>query len=69
MKGDQALAGKRQNQKDRLMLEHAAAESESSEHQTLDLSAEIERNTECTLQILEHIRKRRKEPLGQGGQS
>ena len=58
------LAGKRQNEKDRLMLEHAAAESESAEHQTIDLSAEIKQNTETTLKVLEHIQKRRKGTLG-----
>jgi uncharacterized membrane protein len=63
------LAGKRQNEKDRLMLEHAAAESESSEHQTLDLSKEIEQNTETTLKILEHIRKGRKQAGGPPGQA
>jgi uncharacterized membrane protein len=54
------LAGKRQSEKDRLMLEHAAAESEASERQTIDILEEIERNTACTLSILERVRDRRK---------
>ncbi len=52
------LAGKRQAEKDRLMLEHAAAEAEASELQTLDILAEIERNTEATIKILERVRAR-----------
>lgn len=53
------LAGKRQAEKDRLMLEHAAAEAEASERQTLDILDEIEGNTETTIRILERVRARR----------
>jgi uncharacterized membrane protein len=52
------LAGKRQSEKDRLMLEHAAAESEASEKQTIAILEEIERNTACTVSILERVKKR-----------
>lgn len=51
------LAGKRQAEKDRLMLEHAAAEAEESEHRTLDILQETEQNTEITLRILERLRQ------------
>lgn len=51
------LAGKRQAEKDRLMLEHAAAEAEESEHRTLDILQETEQNTEITLRILEGLRQ------------
>lgn len=53
------LAGKRQAEKDRLMLEHAASESENSEKQTLQILEEIERNTACTLEILKRVQARR----------
>ena len=53
------LAGKRQAEKDRLMLEHAAAEAESSERQTLTILDEIEGNTETTIRILERVKARR----------
>jgi uncharacterized membrane protein len=53
------LAGKRQSEKDRLMLEHAAAEAEESEHRTIDILRETEQNTEITLRILESVRKER----------
>jgi uncharacterized membrane protein len=53
------LAGKRQSEKDRLLLEHAAAEAESSEHRTIEILKETEQNTEVTLQILESVRKER----------
>ncbi len=59
------LAGKRQGEKDRLMLEHAASESDVSERRTIAIAQEIERNTESTLKILEHVRARRNE-LTQG---
>jgi uncharacterized membrane protein len=53
------LAGKRQSEKDRLMLEHAAAEAEESEHRTIDILQETEENTEITLRILERVRQAR----------
>jgi uncharacterized membrane protein len=53
------LAGKRQSEKDRLMLEHAAAEAEESEHRTIDILQETEENTEITLRILERVRQSR----------
>ena len=53
------LAGKRQAEKDRLMLEHAAAEAEASERQTLTILDEIEGNTETTIRILERVKARR----------
>jgi uncharacterized membrane protein len=49
------LASNRQNQKDRLTLEHAAAEAERTDSQERDILAEIKRNTELTLQILSHL--------------
>lgn len=57
------LAGKRQGEKDRLMLEHAAAEGDLSERRTIAIAEEIERNTASTLKILEHVRKRRDDSL------
>src|SRR5487761_541606 len=51
------LAGKRQGEKDRPMLEEAEAE----EHRAIQIAQEIERNTASTLKILEHIKKRREE--------
>ena len=62
------LAGKRQAEKDRLMLEHAAAEAEASEHQTVHIAKEIELNTESTLKILAHVRTRRDEASKRGGE-
>ena len=55
------LAGNRQAQKDRLRLEHTAEVAETAERSTLDILAEIERNTEATLRILDHLQKRREE--------
>ena len=55
------LAGKRQSEKDRLMLEHAAAEAEESEHRTIDILQETEANTEITLRILERVRAGRQQ--------
>jgi uncharacterized membrane protein len=60
------LAGKRQGEKDRLMLEHSAAEAEAGEHKTIQIAEEIERNTVSTLKILEHIERRRENSLKQG---
>jgi uncharacterized membrane protein len=56
------LAGNRQAQKDRLMLEHTAEESETSEKTTIEILEEIERNTACTLDVLKRVRAQR---LGQ----
>ena len=51
------LAGNRQAQHDRLRLEHTSEVNERSEKRTLEILEEIERNTACTLKILEHIKK------------
>ena len=53
------LAGNRQAQHDRLRLEHTSEVEEQSEKRTLEILEEIERNTACTLKILEHIKKDR----------
>jgi uncharacterized membrane protein len=53
------LSGNRQAQKDRLRLEHTAEVSESAEKATLEILQEIARNTEATLKVLEHLKKRR----------
>lgn len=56
------LAGKRHAEHDRLRLEHTSEVNERSEKRTLEILKEIESNTECTLKILEHIKKRREQP-------
>jgi uncharacterized membrane protein len=53
------LSGNRQAQKDRLRLEHTAEVSETAEKSTLLILEEIARNTEATLKVLEHLKKRR----------
>jgi len=53
------LSGNRQAQKDRLRLEHTAEVAEMAEKATLEILEEIERNTEATLQVLDHLQKRR----------
>src|SRR5260370_23052373 len=53
------LSGNRQAQKDRLRLEHTAEVAESAEKATLEILSEIERNTEATLQVLDHLKKPR----------
>ena len=53
------LSGNRQAQKDRLRLEHTAEVSESAEKATVQILEEIERNTEATLKVLEHLKNRR----------
>ena len=60
------LSGNRQAQKDRLRLEHTAEVAEMAEKATLQILEEIERNTEATLKVLEHLKKRRdsKSPSG-----
>ena len=55
------LAGNRQAQKDRLRLEHTAEVAETADRSTLDILDEIERNTEATLRILDHLQKRREQ--------
>lgn len=55
------LTGNRQAQKDRLRLEHTADVAETAEKSTLDILDEIERNTEATLRILDHLQKRREQ--------
>jgi uncharacterized membrane protein len=49
------LAGNRQSQKDRLTLEHAAAEAERADQQDQQIMSEIMRNTEITVRILQHF--------------
>ena len=49
------LAGNRQAQKDRLTLEHAAAEAEKADAQNVEILKAIKENTEVTLQILRHV--------------
>src|ERR1700680_3099572 len=60
------LSGNRQAQKDRLRLEHTAEVAESAEKATIQILEEIERNTEDTLKVPEHLKKRRdaKSPTG-----
>ena len=53
------LSGNRQAQKDRLRLEHTAEVAELAEKATLEILEEIERNTEATLQVLDHLKMRR----------
>jgi len=53
------LSGNRQAQKDRLRLEHPAEVAAAAEKATLEILEEIERNTEATLQVLDHLQKRR----------
>jgi len=56
------LAGNRQAQKDRLTLEHAAAEADKADRQNVqilraikDIAEMTEKNTETTLTILKHV--------------
>jgi uncharacterized membrane protein len=49
------LAGNRQAQKDRLTLEHAAAEAEKADAQNVEILLAIQKNTEVTVQILQHV--------------
>jgi uncharacterized membrane protein len=63
------LSGNRQAQKDRLRLEHTAEVSEVAEKATLEILSEIERNTEATLKVLEHLKKRRESKSPSGAQS
>jgi len=49
------LAGNRQSQKDRLTLEHAAAEAERCDAQDRRILEEIKHNTEITLRIMRRV--------------
>src|SRR5215472_7069813 len=49
------LAGNRQSQKDRLTLEHAAAEAERADQQDKQILSKVTRNTEITVRILQHF--------------
>jgi len=49
------LAGNRQAQKDRLTLEHAAAEGEKADAQNVEILLAIKQNTEVTVKILQHV--------------
>jgi uncharacterized membrane protein len=51
------LAGNRQAQKDRLTLEHAASEAERANEQDRQILAEIQRNTEITVSILQRLER------------
>jgi len=58
------LAGNRQSQKDRLTLEHAAQEADKADRQNVEILEAIkgvteltEKNTEVTIQILQHVEK------------
>ncbi len=57
------LAGNRQAQKDRLTLEHAADEAQQTEERTLTILDEIRRNTEITVQILQHLEAGQREVM------
>jgi uncharacterized membrane protein len=63
------LSGNRQAQKDRLRLEHTAEVAEVAEKATVEILKEIERNTKATLQVLEHLKKRRDSKSPSGAQS
>ena len=49
------LAGNRQSQKDRLTLEHAAAEADKADQQNVEILRAIESNTDVAVQILRHV--------------
>jgi uncharacterized membrane protein len=51
------LAGNRQAQKDRLTLEHAASEAERANEQDRQILAEIQRNNEITVSILQRLER------------
>jgi uncharacterized membrane protein len=53
------VSGNRQSQLDRLRLEHTAEVEEAAEKMTIEVLKEIERNTEVTVKILEHIRQQK----------
>ena len=56
------LASNRQTQKDRLTLEHADTEADSTGERTLTILDEIRKNTEITVRILEHLQAGRELP-------
>jgi uncharacterized membrane protein len=60
------LAGNRQSQKDRLTLEHAAAEAEKADDQNVEILKAIEKNTEVTIQILKHVESLVSDHISQG---
>lgn len=49
------LAANRQSQKDRLTLEHAAAEADKADQQNVEILRAIQQNTEVTIRILRHV--------------
>ena len=53
------VAGNRQNQLDRLRLEHTADVEDAAEKMTIQILTEIDKNTEATLKILQHIKSRK----------
>jgi uncharacterized membrane protein len=53
------LAGNRQAQKDRLTLEHAAAEAERADQQDREILDEIKRNTEITVRVLQRLEEQK----------
>ncbi len=53
------VAGNRQSQLDRLRLEHTADVEDAAEKVTIEILQEIDRNTEATLKILQHIKQQR----------
>jgi uncharacterized membrane protein len=61
------LASNRQTQKDRLTLEHADAEADSTQERTLTILDEIRKNTEITVRILEHLQASREPPRSAEG--
>lgn len=52
------VAGNRQAQLDRLRLEHTAEMEDAAEKVTLEILKEIDRNTEATLRVAQHIKQR-----------
>jgi uncharacterized membrane protein len=60
------LAGNRQAQKDRLTLEHAAEEADKADTQNVEILKAIERNTEVTIQILQHVEALVSDHVSQG---
>jgi uncharacterized membrane protein len=53
------LTQNRSAQQDRLRLEHTAEVEDAAEKVTLEILKEIDRNTEVTLRVAEHIKKQR----------
>ncbi len=68
------LASNRQTQKDRLTLEHADTEANDTGQRTLTILEEIQKNTEITVRILQHLQAGQKvhqtaEGIDEGRQS